>query len=98
MSWSGCGYYIRCLLPWVYVTLTSASLVFISNVFSRQRTEFVFYLVLLALRVASVVWGIASGDFRHSILLFALSGAVVNGALTVWYMRLVARYESNASL
>ena len=96
--WSGCGYYIRCLLPWVYVTLTSASLVFISNVFSRQRTEFVFYLVLLALRVASVVWGIASGDFRHSILLFALSGAVVNGALTVWYMRLVARYESNASL
>ena len=57
-----------------------------------------FYLVLLALRVASVVWGIASGDFRHSILLFALSGAVVNGALTVWYMRLVARYESNASL
>ena len=92
--WAGCGYYLRCLLPWVYVTLTSASLVFLSNVFARQRTEFGFYLVLLVLRVASVVVGIVSGNFRLAVLLFALSGTLVNAALLLWCLRLVALFET----
>lgn len=92
--WAGCGFYIRCLLPWVYVTLTSASLIFLSNVFAKQRTEFGFYLVLLVLRVAAVIVGIATGNFRLAILLFSLSGAVVNAGLLVWCLRLVALFEA----
>lgn len=94
--WSDSEYYIRCLLPWVYLSLTSASLVFLSNVFSRQRTEFMFYFVLLVLRVGAVVWGIVSGDFRQSILLFAISGAVISFALLVWYLSLIRNYENRA--
>lgn len=96
-KWSSCGYYIRCMVPWVYVSLTSASLVFLANVFSRQRTEFVFYIILLFLRVASMVAGIALHDFRLAILLFALSGAAIYLSLLIWYLTLVARYESGTS-
>ena len=56
-KWSGCGPYVRALLPWVYIMLSSTSLMFISNVFGTQRTEFYFYLALLALRVAAIVAG-----------------------------------------
>ena len=93
--WAGCGYYLRCLLPWVFVALTSTSLTFIANVFSRQRTEFFFYIVLFLLRIAAMVIGLQSGSFRLAILLFAAAGAVVSLALLVWYFSLVRRYENS---
>ena len=91
--WADSGYYLRCLLPWVYVMLTSSSLMFMSSVFGRQRTEFGFYLVLLLLVVAVVV-GICSGNFRLAILLFSMAGMAVSAALLVWYFRLMAHYEN----
>lgn len=94
-KWAGSGYYIRCLLPWVFVMLTSSSLMFLSSVFSKQRNEFVFYGVLLILRVAAVLVGIAANDFRLAILLFSLAGAVVSTALLVWYFHLVNHYENS---
>lgn len=92
--WADSGYYLRCLLPWVYVMLTSSSLMFMSSVFGRQRTEFGFYLVLLLLRVVAVVVGICSGNFRLAILLFSMAGMAVSAALLVWYFRLMAHYEN----
>ena len=91
--WSGCEFYIRCLLPWVYIALTSTSLMFVANVFSRQKTEFVFYIVLFVLRLAAMGIGLYRGDFRMAIMLFAISGTLVSAALLVWYMFLVERYE-----
>jgi len=93
--WNDCGYYIRCLLPWVYVVLTSSSLMFISNVFGRQRTEFGFYIVLFLLRLAAMVAGLYFGSFRLAILLFAAAGAAVSLSLLLWYARLVRRYENS---
>lgn len=93
--WNDCGYYIRCLLPWVYVVLTSSSLMFISNVFGRQRTEFGFYIVLFLLRLAAMVAGLYFGSFRLAILLFAAAGAAVSLSLLLWYTRLVRRYENS---
>lgn len=93
--WSQCGFYLRCLIPWVYIMLTTTSLTFISNVFARQRTEFVFYLVLFLMRTASVVVGIATANFRTGIALFAASGALVSAALLVWYTIQIKKYEKN---
>ena len=92
--WEGCGYYIRCLLPWVYVMLTSTSLMFFANVFGRQHTEFRFYLVLFILRIAALVVGIVQQDFQLAILLFSAVSASVSIALFVWYMRMIREYES----
>ena len=91
--WAGCGVYVRALLPWVYIMLSSTSLMFVSNVFSTQRTEFGFYLVLLALRVAAIVVGIAQGSFLLAIRLYATAGALVAASLLVWYLWQVRRYE-----
>ena len=91
--WSGCGVYVQALLPWVYVMLSSTSLMFISNVFSTQRTEFYFYLVLLALRVAAIAVGIHAGDFLLAIRLYATAGTLVAVSLLVWYLLQVRRYE-----
>ena len=92
-KWEGCGVYVRALLPWVYVGLSSTSLMFVSNVFSRQRAEFVFYAVLLLLRVAAIALGISAGSFLLAVRLYAAAGALVSASLLVWYLLLVRAYE-----
>ena len=91
--WAGCGVYVQALLPWVYLMLSSTSLMFVSNVFSTQKTEFGFYLVLLALRVAAIAVGIHAGSFLLAIRLYATAGALVAASLLVWYLWQVHRYE-----
>lgn len=91
--WARCGVYVQALLPWVYLMLSSTSLMFISNVFSTQKTEFGFYLVLLALRVAAIAVGIHAGSFLLAIRLYATAGALVAASLLVWYLWQVRRYE-----
>lgn len=92
-KWVGCGVYVRALLPWIVLSLSSTSLMFVSNIFSTQRTEFGFYLVLLCLRVVAIAAGIHVGSFLLAIRLYAAAGALVSVSLLVWYLWQVRRYE-----
>lgn len=93
--WEGCGDFVRLLMPWVYVMLTSTSLMFIANIFSKQRQEMYFYWVLFALRILSILAGIHQNSFILAVRLFALSGALVSGSLLIWYMFHVEQYEKS---
>lgn len=92
-SWEGCGFYIRCLIPYAFITLTSTSLMFIPNVFSTQRTEFIFYMVLLLLRIAALWIGINVNNFHIAALLYISAGIVIAIALLTWYLLQIHRYE-----
>lgn len=91
--WAGCGIYVRALLPWIFLSLSATPLTFISNVFSTQRIEFYFYLVLLALRVAAIAIGVSAGGFLLAIRLYAAAGALISASLLMWYLWQVRRYE-----
>lgn len=91
--WEGCGVYVRALLPWVFLMLSTHSLMFISNVFGTQRIEFDFYLAMLVMRVAAIAVGIHAGNFLLAIRLYAAAGALVAASLLVWYLWQVRRYE-----
>ncbi len=91
--WQGCGPFVQALLPMALVTLFSSSLTFIPNVFSTQRTEFGFYLVLMVLRVAAIAIGIGTHDFMLAIVLYAAAGTLVKASLLIWYLWQVRCYE-----
>lgn len=95
--WSGCGHYVRWLLPWVFVMLSSSSLMFLTNVFSRQRTELFFSLLLFVLRIAAMIIGLLTLNFTIAIALFSISGAAVSLAIVVWLVRLVGKYEKTVA-
>lgn len=92
-EWSECGDYVRLLLPWMWVMLSTNSLMFMANVFGQQKYEFLFSLVLLCLRAAAIAIGLRMGSFDAAILLFSLATAAVNLALGIWYYTLAASYE-----
>lgn len=96
--WSGCTPYVRALLPWVFMMLSSTSLMFISNVFGTQKTEFLFYIALLLLRVVAIAFGVHSGNFLTAIRLYAAAGVVVTTALLVWYLWQVRRHERSLQI
>lgn len=91
--WSGCGVYVRAIIPWIWIMLTANSLMFVSNIFSTQRTEFFFQLAQFALRIGAIAIGIASADFLLTVHLFAGASAAVCLGLTAWYLWQVFRYE-----
>jgi hypothetical protein len=86
---------VQALLPWVFLSLSSTPLTFVSNILSTQRTEFFFYLGLLALRAAAIGAGIMAGSFLLAVRLYATAGALVSVSLLVWYLWQVRRYERN---
>lgn len=91
--WQGCGVFVQALLPLALVGLCSTSLMFVPNVFSTQRIEFGFFLVLVALRVAAIAVGIGAGSFLLTVTLYATAGTLVQASLLVWYLWQVRRYE-----
>lgn len=91
--WQGCGVFVQALLPLALVGLCSTSLMFVPNVFSTQRIEFGFFLVLVALRVAAIAVGIGAGSFLLTVTLYATAGTLVQASLLVWYLWQMRRYE-----
>lgn len=91
--WHGCGVYVQALLPWAFAGLCSASLMFVSNVFSTQRIELFFNIALLLLRAAAIYIGIRMGSFLLAIRMYAIVSAFIHAILTAWYMWQILRYE-----
>ena len=91
--WHSCGVYVQALLPWVLLTLTANSLMFVANIFSTQRIEFFFNLAQLLLRVTALYIGIRMDSFLLAIRMFAAVSVLVSVALTVWYLWQVERYD-----
>ena len=91
--WSGCGVYVQALLPWMLVSLSSTSLMFISNLFGTQRIDFFFMMAQLGLRVGAIAIGIAADSFLLAIRLYATAGTLVAVSLLVWYLWQVRRHD-----
>lgn len=92
-KWVGTGFYVRCILPWAWVLLTTNSLAFVANVFSTQRIDFYFQIVQMVLRVAALGAGCASGNFRLAIVLFCAVSTLVQLAQLVWYIVQLLRHD-----
>lgn len=96
-DWEGCGVYVQALLPWIWLSLNTTPLTFLSLIFNKQRTEFLFYIGLLALRVVAIAVGIRMGSFLAAVRLYAAVSALTMAVLAAWYAALVHRYERSAA-
>ena len=92
-SWRVSGEYIRLLLPWLLIMTAVAPIGFVTDVFSQQRIAFVVEIVYLLLTAGVLFIGIASGNFRLTILCYALVNAGVISGQMAWYTWLIRRYD-----
>ncbi len=92
-KWTGTGYFVRCIIPWITVLLLTNSLAFIPNVFTTQRGDFIFQIIQLFLRAIVLAIGIAQHNFRLAIFLFCAVSTLVQLCQLAWYLSQVKRYD-----
>ena len=92
-KWIGTGYYVRCVIPWLWVLLNANSLMFVANIFSTQRIDFFFQLAQLLLRVTALYIGIQRHNFNLAILLFCAVSTLVQLFQLAWYLHQLRKYE-----
>jgi O-antigen/teichoic acid export membrane protein len=88
-QWRRAGQYAVALAPWVLCNFLVNPLEALPLVYNRQRTAFIFQIVLLLLRTASLLVGI---HFRSDLLamwLFGGTSAVYMLVYFSWLLRLV---------
>lgn len=92
-EWDVTGRYIRWMLPWLCVSLLTASTGFLADIFFKQRIGFFFEILLAVLRTAGVLAGVFSHSFVVAVAGYSIGSAITAGVQYLWLMTLVRRYE-----
>lgn len=88
-QWHRAGQYAAALAPWVLCNFLVNPLEALPLVYDRQRTSFVFQVVLLGLRAGSLLVGIHYRSDLLAMWLFGSTSAVYMLAYFAWLLRLV---------
>ena len=92
--WYVCGEYIRWMLPWLLLSLLTASTCFLSDVFFQQKKGLFFEILLAICRLAGLVVGVIVKDFTVAIAAYSIGSAIAIAAQFVWLMTLAKKYET----
>jgi len=92
-KWAGSTPYFHALLPWMWILLSTNSLLAIPYALSKQQGEFVFSLILLTLRVTALTIGIVNNSFLLAIRLYAVASALVALLRISWYALLIHQHD-----
>jgi O-antigen/teichoic acid export membrane protein len=88
-QWRRAGQYAVALAPWVLCNFLVNPLEALPLVFDRQRTSFIFQVVLLGLRTASLLVGIHFKSDLLAMWLYGGTSAVYMLVYFAWLLRLV---------
>ena len=97
-QWASCASLIRYLYPVLALTVLSAVLCFLPDIFGRQRGAFILEVINLGLLVAALLLGIHLADFQRSIMLYSLAETLYILIQLGWFARLISRYEQSIAL
>ncbi len=86
--WRDAGVYTQILSVWIFWWFISSPISLIFMVLERQGLILIFHVAIFATRLLSIVIGGVNGDVFLALWLFAGSGCVVYGLLTLQVLKL----------
>ncbi len=93
--WEMTGYYIRWMLPWLLLVVLTSPHSYLSDVFFKQKIEFVYEVILIALRFATLYIGIHYNNFILAIAGYCMVSFIVRAGILCWYILIVREYEKS---
>ncbi len=97
-QWTATGRFCQFLVPYAIGAMMSGSLAFVPNVYSRQLTSLLIYLVYLALRIAALSAGIVMDNVYFSVGLYALISLLAVSYQVFWYRNLIIKGDTEPDL
>ena len=85
-NWSEAGIYVQILSIWMFFWFVSSPLSTLFIVLERQELALIVHVSILASRIVALVVGGIYGNIYLALGLFAGSGIIVYGGLTIWNM------------
>jgi O-antigen/teichoic acid export membrane protein len=92
-KWKESGFYLKLMLPWLFLVVLEASMSFIPDLFFKQKTALNIEFMYLILRVFALAIGIRFHHFDLAIGLYCGVSACVLLIKLIWYSRLIKKYE-----
>ena len=82
--WEQSALYIQIMIPWLIISLFTASLSSIPPIFGKQRIALIIEIIYILARLIALIIGIYIQNFVWAIILFSFVSAVVlNGAINL---------------
>ena len=97
-QWTATGRFCQYLIPYAIGAMLSGSLAFVPNVFGRQLTSLLIYLVYLGLRIAALCAGIIMDNVYFSVGLYALISFLAVSYQVFWYRNLIIKGDIEPDL
>jgi O-antigen/teichoic acid export membrane protein len=97
-KWGGLGFYLKLMLPWLFLIILAASLSSVPDLFFNQKTALNIEIVYVILRTVSLLSGVYFQSFKMAIILYCIISALVSGVKLIWYFQLIKKYESNSQI
>ena len=94
-KWTGVGFYLKLMLPWLFLVVLHASLCFVPNLFFRQKMAIVIEIISVTIRIISLFLGAYLRNFDLAVGLFCGASALMMAMKLTWYFLLAKKYESN---
>jgi O-antigen/teichoic acid export membrane protein len=94
-EWSEAGFYLKIMLPWLFLIMLNTSLVFIPNLFFKQKTTIKIEIIYFIFRLISLLLGIYFQNFKLAIILYCSISTFMHSIKLVWYFHLIKQYESS---
>ncbi len=96
--WEQSALYIQIMIPWLIISLFTASLSSIPPIFGKQRIALIIEIIYILARLIALIIGIYIQNFVWAIILFSFVSAVVLMAQLTWYLLLVKKYEQSLKI
>jgi O-antigen/teichoic acid export membrane protein len=92
-EWGEAGFYLKVMLPWLFMVVLVASLSFVPDLFFKQKTAMYIEIIYVFVRVAALLAGIYFNSFRLAVILYCSVSALMLAIKLVWYVVLIKKYE-----
>jgi len=93
LEWRASGFYLKLILPWLFMVMLATAFSFVPNLFFRQKTAMMIEIVYVFLRILALIAGIYFNSFIMAITLYSAVSAIMLGVKIVWYLYLIKKYE-----
>ncbi|MDR0412654.1 MAG: lipopolysaccharide biosynthesis protein [Dysgonamonadaceae bacterium] len=94
-KWAGVDFYLKLLLPGLFMSVIVASLAFVPDIFFKQKITMNIEIAHVILKAAALLSGIYFRDFNLAIILYCCVIPLIYTIRLIWYFHLIREYESS---
>ncbi len=93
IKWIGVGFYLKWMLPWLFLAIPNGALCFIPDLFFQHKKAMIIGVIYVAIRIIALLLGVYFRSFDLAIILFCSVSALMMAVRLIWYFFLTKKYE-----